>query len=59
LIVPPPVPRRPYPTSERARAVVEWADVAYYVFWLVFSAALLVVAVLEGGPEVLHLLGSV
>lgn len=52
----PPAPARPEPKGKWARQVVEWADVVYYVFWLAFSAAIAVAAVLHYGPAVLELL---
>lgn len=48
------VPRRPEPTDPRARRVVEWADVVYYIFWLVFSAVAVVLALALYGPSILH-----
>jgi hypothetical protein len=36
------LPRRPQPTDPRARQVVEWAEVIYYIFWLAFSALVVV-----------------
>jgi hypothetical protein len=46
-------PRRPKPTDPRARRVVEWADVVYYIFWLVFSAVVAVLALALYGPSIL------
>ncbi len=36
------IPLRPQPTDPRARRLMEWAEVAYYIFWLAFSAAVAV-----------------
>jgi hypothetical protein len=47
------VPRRPEPTDPRARRIVEWADVVYYVFWLVFSAVVVVLVLAFYGPSIL------
>lgn len=47
-------PRRPEPTDPRARRVVEWADVLYYIFWLTLSAVVVVVALVSYGPSILH-----
>ncbi len=44
--------RRPEPRSERARTVVEWAEVIYYVFVLIYSAAMLVILAVHA-PEIL------
>jgi hypothetical protein len=48
-----PSPRRPQPDDPRARAVLEWTDVVYYVFSRVFCAGVLVAAVLMYGPAAL------
>lgn len=45
-------PRRPEPTDPRARRVVEWADVVYYIFWLAFSAIVAVLALVVYGPTI-------
>jgi hypothetical protein len=47
-------PRRPEPTDPRARRVVEWADVVYYIFWLAFSAVAVVLALALYGPSLPH-----
>ena len=49
-----PTPRYPEPQSERARQVVEWAEVAFYVFCLVLTAVALAMGVVMHGPEVLR-----
>jgi len=46
MTVPVRPPHRPEPTDPLARRVVEWADVIFYVFWLAFSAVLLVAVAL-------------
>jgi hypothetical protein len=46
--------RRPEPTDPRARRVVEWADVVYYIFWLAFSAVVVVLALALYGSSLLH-----
>jgi hypothetical protein len=51
-----PTPRRPEVTSDRARRVLEWADVAFYLFSLGMIAAILVAAVLIYGPAAKGLL---
>lgn len=48
------VPRRPEPTDPRARRVVEWADVVYYIFWLVFSVVVVVLALALYGPSIVN-----
>jgi len=48
-------PRKPEPLDPRARRVVEWAEVIYYVFILIFSAVMLVLAAIHG-PEIVTLL---
>ena len=53
MIVNLPLPRKPEPTDPRARRVVEWADVIYYIFWLAFSAIAVVVAFALYGPAIL------
>jgi hypothetical protein len=53
VIVHLPLPRKPEPTDPRARRVIEWADVIYYVFWLAFSAIAVVVAFALYGPAIL------
>ena len=58
MIPHPLLPKRPQPASPRARAVVEWAEVLYYVFRLVFSAVLLGLGLLQCGPELLRLVGG-
>lgn len=45
-------PRRPEPTDPRARRLVEWADVVYYIFWLAFSAVVAVLALALYGPSI-------
>lgn len=47
-------PRRPDPIDPRARRVVEWADVVYYVFWLAFSAIVAVLALVLYGPSIVQ-----
>jgi hypothetical protein len=54
LMIGPLIPRRPEPTNPRARRVVEWADVIYYIFWLALSAVLVIVALAVYGPSILH-----
>jgi hypothetical protein len=49
-------PRRPEVTSKRARQVVEWADVVFYIFTLGILAASLIVALVTCGPEFARLL---
>lgn len=44
-------PRRPDVESERARQVLDWIDVAAYVFWVFFLAAVAVLAVVKGVPS--------
>lgn len=39
-------PHRPEPSDPLARRVLEWADVIFYIFWLVLSAVLLVAVVI-------------
>jgi hypothetical protein len=53
MIVNLPLPRKPQPTDARARRVLEWADVIYYIFWLAFSAIVAVVAFALYGPAIL------
>jgi hypothetical protein len=53
VIMKAPSPRRPDPTDPRARRILEWADVAYYIFWLVFSAVASVLALVRYGPSFL------
>jgi hypothetical protein len=53
VIVNLPLPRKPRPTDARARRVLEWADVIYYIFWLAFSAIVAVVAFALYGPAIL------
>ncbi|HEV3483887.1 MAG TPA: hypothetical protein VG106_00665 [Vicinamibacterales bacterium] len=48
------IPRRPEPTDPRARRIVEWADVVYYIFWLAFSAVVVVLTLVLYGPSLLH-----
>lgn len=48
MIVRPPVPERPQPNGRRAKAVVEWAEVVFYVFCLALSAATMAIAIVEG-----------
>jgi hypothetical protein len=48
------MPRRPEPTSERLRRIVEWADVIFYVFCLVISGIALALALVGYGPDVLR-----
>jgi hypothetical protein len=45
-------PRKPEPTDPRARRLVEWADVIYYIFWLAFSAIAAVLALVLYGPSI-------
>ena len=47
-------PRKPEPTDPLARRVVEWADVIYYIFWLVLSATVIVVGLAFYGPAILR-----
>ena len=49
-----PTPRRPEVTSERARRVVEWADVLFYVFVLAVIASALVLGLVIYGPDIAH-----
>jgi hypothetical protein len=48
VIVPLRHPRRPEPDDPRAKRVVEWADVVFYVFTLALTAVVLVLAVANG-----------
>jgi hypothetical protein len=49
-------PRRPNPRDPKARLVLEWADVAFYIFSLVLIAVALVLALAYGGPSILSAL---
>lgn len=49
------LPRKPEPRDPRARSVVEWAEVIYYVFVLIFSAVILVLAAVHA-PDLVTLL---
>jgi len=51
-----PILHRPTPESPRARRVVEWADVAFYIFLLAYTAVSLVVFAIESGPLILSAL---
>lgn len=48
------LPRRPRPRDRKARLVLEWADVAFYIFGLVLTAALLALAAFASGTMLLH-----
>jgi len=48
-----PTPRRPQPTNPRAKLALEWADVSFYIFWLVLIAVALVLALVTYGPTLL------
>lgn len=50
------LPRRPNPRDPRARLVLEWADVAFYIFGLVLIGVVLVLALAYGGPSVVNAL---
>jgi hypothetical protein len=47
------LPSRPEPTDPRARQVIEWAEVIYYIFWLAFSAVAVVRALELYAPALL------
>jgi hypothetical protein len=47
---------RPEPRNPKARLVLEWAEVAFYIFWLAFTATALVLALASYGPTVTGLL---
>jgi hypothetical protein len=46
------LPRRPEPSDPRAKRIVEWADVIYYIFWLLLSAIVVVIALLTYGASI-------
>lgn len=50
------MPRRPDPRDPKAKLVLDWADVAFYIFVLVLIAVVLVLALVYGGPSVLSAL---
>lgn len=52
----PPMPRRPDPDDPRARVVVEWTDVVYYVFWRAFCAGVLISSAVTYGSAALSAL---
>lgn len=47
------VPRRPRPQSPLARRIVEWTDVAYYVFFRVTCVATLITSVIIAAERAL------
>ena len=51
------VPSRPKPQHPKAKLVLEWAEVAFYIFCLALTAVVLVLAVVEYGPTILTSLG--
>jgi hypothetical protein len=48
--------RRPEPTDPRAKLVLEWAEVVFYILGQALTATVLVVALIEYGPSALSLL---
>lgn len=47
------IPRRPEPTDPRARRVVEWAEVIYYVFVLSMAEITIALGVVLHAPALL------
>ena len=47
------LPSRPKPRDPRARAVLEWAEVVFYVFCLALLAAALTLAVFGHEPPLI------
>lgn len=56
MIVHVPLPRRPTPQDPKAKLVLDWADVIFYIFCLAFTAVSLVLGLAYYGPTVLGLL---
>jgi hypothetical protein len=52
------LPRRPSPRNPKAKRVLEWADVIFYIFCLVLTAVVLVLAVASYGPSIGSLIRS-